>query len=46
MARKCASTPTAGYTGVDKREEITEAREGRGDIRKDVKWHVAMPSAA
>jgi len=30
----------AGYTGADKREEITQAQEG-GDIREDVKWHVA-----
>jgi IS5 family transposase len=30
----------AGYTGVDKRAEITEAQK-EGDIRKDVKWLVA-----
>ncbi len=30
----------AGYTGVDKRAEIIEAQQD-GDIRKDVKWHVA-----
>ena len=30
----------AGYTGVDKRAEITQAQE-EGGIRKDVKWHVA-----
>jgi IS5 family transposase len=30
----------AGYTGVDKREEIAEAQK-EGDIREDVKWLVA-----
>lgn len=30
----------AGYTGVDKRAEITEA-QAQGGIRKDVKWLVA-----
>ena len=30
----------AGYTGVDKRVEVTEAQK-EGDIRGDVKWHVA-----
>jgi transposase, IS5 family len=30
----------AGYTGVEKREEITQA-QAQGDIRVDVKWHVA-----
>ena len=30
----------AGYTGVDKRAEITEAQK-EGHIRKDVKWLVA-----
>lgn len=30
----------AGYTGVDKRAEITDAQD-RGEIRPDVHWHVA-----
>lgn len=30
----------AGYTGVDKRDEIIKAQD-EGDIRKDVQWHVA-----
>ena len=31
----------ADYTGVDKRGQITEAQQ-KGDIRKDVKWRVAV----
>jgi transposase, IS5 family len=31
----------AGYTGVDKRDEITRAQE-QGEIRDDVQWHVAI----
>jgi len=31
----------AGYTGVEKRDEITEA-QAEGDIRSDLNWHVAM----
>jgi IS5 family transposase len=30
----------AGYTGVDKREEIKQAQD-KGEIRKDITWHVA-----
>ena len=30
----------SGYTGVDKRAEIVQAQQ-EGDIRTDVKWHVA-----
>ena len=30
----------AGYTGVDKRAEITQA-QAEGDIRSDIEWHVA-----
>jgi IS5 family transposase len=30
----------AGYTGVDKRQEIVKAQD-EGDIRQDVQWHVA-----
>ena len=30
----------AGYTGVDKRAEITKAQV-EGEVRKDVQWHVA-----
>ena len=30
----------AGYTGVDKREEIKQAQD-QGSIRKDITWHVA-----
>ena len=30
----------AGYTGVDKREEIKQAQD-KGEIRKDISWHVA-----
>ncbi len=30
----------AGYTGVDKRTEITHA-QAEGDIRSDIEWHVA-----
>ena len=29
-----------GYTGVDKRAEITQA-QAEGDIRSDIEWHVA-----
>lgn len=31
----------AGYTGVDKRAEITQA-QAEGDIRSDIEWHVAI----
>jgi IS5 family transposase len=31
----------AGYCGVDKRAEITQA-QADGDIRADLRWHVAM----
>jgi len=31
----------AGYTGVDKRTEITQA-QAEGDIRSDIEWHVAI----
>ena len=30
----------AGYTGVHKREEIKQAQD-KGEIRKDISWHVA-----
>jgi transposase, IS5 family len=30
----------AGYTGVNKREEIKQAQD-KGEIRKDITWHVA-----